>query len=295
MRLRRRVPTIAQSAGPGKLDGTHLMKITRVRAKPINVPLEAAYVWSYGALPGFTQTIIEVETDEGLTGIGEAPSAAAEAINNTFAEALAVRDPIDITGCELRCLPSTRGVQSVFELAMTAIWGGVEMALWDLRGKAWNQPVYQLLGGAVRKDIAFTEYFAYRLAEDGKGGETSAEAVADYCARMQQEHGSTAFEGKVSDADPAAAIALASAVRKAIGDDALLRVDSNHAYSVATARMMAPAFEELGIDCWEDPVGTYENMARLRPHTRLALSSHNTDFPKAVSLGVPDNIMQVPA
>ncbi|MGB5214678.1 MAG: hypothetical protein WBN88_13645 [Anderseniella sp.] len=41
------------------------MKITRVRATPINVPLEAAYVWSYGTLPGFTQTIIEVETEEG--------------------------------------------------------------------------------------------------------------------------------------------------------------------------------------------------------------------------------------
>lgn len=268
------------------------MKITRVRATPVNVPLEAAYVWSYGALPGFTQTIIEVETDEGLTGIGEAPSAvAADVINNTFADALIGRDPIDTTGCELRCLPSSRGVQSVSELALTAIWGGVEMALWDLRGKAWDQPVYQLLGGAVRKDIAFTEYFAYRVAENGKGGEASAEAVADYCTRMQQEHGSTMFEGKVSDADPKDAVALVRAVREVIGDDALLRADSNHAYSVASARMLAPAFEELSIDCWEDPVGTYEDLARLRPHTRLAFSSHNTDFPKAVSLGVPDNIV----
>ena len=77
MRLRQRSRTIAQSAGPGKREGNHQMKITRVRATPVNVPLEAACVWSYGALPGFTQTIIEVETDEGLTGIGEAPSAAA--------------------------------------------------------------------------------------------------------------------------------------------------------------------------------------------------------------------------
>lgn len=268
------------------------MKITNVRATPINVPLEAAYIWSYGALPGFTQTIVEVETDEGLTGIGEAPSAAAaDIINGSFAAALTGRDPIDISGCELRCLPSSRGVQSVSELALTSVWGGVEMALWDLRGKVWNQPVYQLLGGAVRKQIPFTEYFAYRLAESGKGGEASPEAVADYCTRMNEEHGSTLFEGKVADADPVAAIRLVTAVRKAIGDDALLRADSNHAYSVASARMLAPAFEELGIDCWEDPVGTYEDMARVRPHTRLAFSSHNTDFPKAAALGVPDNIV----
>ena len=268
------------------------MKISAIRATPINVPLEAAYIWSYGALPGFTQTIIEIETDEGLTGIGEAPSAAAAAIiKGPFANALVGRDPLDITGCELVCLPSSRGVQSVSELALTATWGGVEMALWDLRGKAWNQPVYQLLGGAVRKDIAFTEYFAYRVGEGGRGGEDSPEAVADYCTQMKEEHGSTMFEGKVSDADPKDAIRLAKAVRKAIGDDALLRADSNHAYTVATARMLAPAFEELGVDCWEDPVGTYEDMARLRPHTRLAFSSHNIDVPKIVALGVPDNIV----
>ena len=144
------------------------MKITNVRATPINVPLEAAYLWSYGALPGFTQTIIEIETDEGLTGIGEAPSAsAAGVIEQSFAPALAGRDPIDITGCELHCLPSSRGVQSVSELALTSAWGGVEMALWDLRGKAWDQPVYQLLGGPVRRQIPFTEYFAYRMSNAG--------------------------------------------------------------------------------------------------------------------------------
>ena len=82
------------------------MKITNVCATPINVPLEAAYIWSYGALPGFTQTIIEIETDEGLTGIGEAPSAAAAGIvAQSFAPALAGRDPIDIVGCELHRIP----------------------------------------------------------------------------------------------------------------------------------------------------------------------------------------------
>jgi hypothetical protein len=73
MRSRQRNRTIAQSAGPGKREGNHQMKITGVRATPVNVPLEAACVWSCGTLPGFTRTIIEVETDEGLAGIAEAP------------------------------------------------------------------------------------------------------------------------------------------------------------------------------------------------------------------------------
>ena len=53
------------------------MKIIRVRVTPINVPLEAACVWSYGVLPRLYPDHHRVETDDGLTGIGEAPSAAA--------------------------------------------------------------------------------------------------------------------------------------------------------------------------------------------------------------------------
>jgi len=55
------------------------MKIAAIRAMPVLIPLEAPYVWSYGVLDGFTKTIIEVETSDGMTGIGEAPSHAAAA------------------------------------------------------------------------------------------------------------------------------------------------------------------------------------------------------------------------
>ncbi len=268
------------------------MKITAVRATPVNIPLEAPYVWSYGSLPGFTQTIIEVETDEGLTGIGEAPGAgAADTVAKRFAPALAGRDPFDIAGAEERCVPSARGVQSIVDFATLSAFGGLEMALWDLRGKAWGQPLYQLLGGAVKKEIAFADYFAYRLEKDGFGGEADPEAVADYCLKLRAECGTTIFEGKVSDADPRDAIALVKTLRVRLGDAAIIRIDSNHAYSLATARQLAPAFEELGVANWEDPVGTWEEMARLRPFTRLPFSSHNLDLPKAVNLGVPDALV----
>lgn len=268
------------------------MKIAAIRATPVNIPLEAPYVWSYGSLPGFTQTIIEVETDEGLVGIGEAPGAGSTAIvTERFAPALQGRDPIDIAGAEERCVPSSRGVQSIVDFATIAAFGGLEMALWDLRGKAWGQPLYQLLGGAVRKQIAFSDYFAYRLEHNGIGGEATPEAVADYCLRLKGECGTTIFEGKVSDTDPRDAIALVKTLRVRLGDAATIRIDSNHAYTVTAARQLAPAFEELGVANWEDPVGTFEEMAALRPFTRLSLSSHNLDVPKAVRLGVPDALV----
>ncbi|MGI9463467.1 MAG: enolase C-terminal domain-like protein, partial [Aestuariivirgaceae bacterium] len=80
-------------------------------------------------------------------------------------------------------------------------------------------------------------------------------------------------------------------LRRSLGEDALIRVDSNSAYSVTTARMMAPALEELFVDNWEDPVGSYEELTRLRPHTRLSISGHNTDIGKAIAHGVPDAIV----
>ena len=265
------------------------MKITAIRATPVNICLEAPYIWSYGNFPGFTQTVIEIETDEGLIGLGEAPGAgSAGLIAGPFSEALIGLDAIDISACERRTLPSQAGVQSITDFTTLAAFGGVEMALWDLRGKLWQRPVCELLGGRHRDEVGFTEYFSYRT---GKDGERTPEAVADYCVRMRDEYGSTKFEGKVSDPESRNAIQLVTALRKALGDEAMIRIDSNHAYSVSTARMLAPAFEELGVANWEDPVGTYEELAALRPHTRLRFSSHNLDFPKSVSLGVPDAIV----
>ena len=61
------------------------MKITKVRATPVNIPLEAPFYWSVGTYPGTTKTIIEVETDEGIIGLGESPSGdCAEVINTRW-------------------------------------------------------------------------------------------------------------------------------------------------------------------------------------------------------------------
>src|SRR5689334_12791724 len=149
------------------------MKITAIRATPVNIPLEAPYLWSYGSLPGFSKTIVEVETSDGIVGLGEGPSPAnAITIDKGFAPRLIGRDPFDIQGAEEACLPSWRGVGTTdIDLAAIRAFGAVEMALWDIRGKAWGKPLYMLLGGAHSKLIAFTDYFAFREAKNGAGGE----------------------------------------------------------------------------------------------------------------------------
>jgi glucarate dehydratase len=145
-----------------------------------------------------------------------------------------------------------------------------------------------LLGGACRKLIPFTDYFAFREERAGIGGERRPEEVVEYCLRVAAEHGTTMFEGKVSTADPAPSIRMLELLRVALGPKAIIRIDSNKAYSLTEARRIARAIEPLGIRCWEDPVASFEDMARLRQHTSIPFSAHAPDLRRAVALGVPD-------
>ncbi len=265
------------------------MKIRAIKATPVNLALEAPYYWVQGALPGFTQTIVEVMADNGLVGLGEAPGAgSAELVNRTFAPRLVGRDALDIAGCESVCLPSWRGVQAGNDYAAIRAFGAVELALWDLRGQLWQQPLHKLLGGAVRKEIPFTDYFAFRPRRGERGGETTPEAVADYCLELRERFGTTRFEGKFSTADPRPSLATIRLLRQRLGEEAEIRIDSNKAYSVAVARSLAAELEELKVSNWEDPVGSFEEMARLRRHTSIPFSTHNPDLPRALALGAPD-------
>ena len=269
------------------------MKITAIRATPVNIPLEAPYLWSYGSLAGFSKTIVEVETSDGIVGLGEGPSPAnAAVIEHQLAPRLIGRDPFDITGAELVCLPSWRAatLSPSTDLGLVRAFGAVEMALWDIRGKAWRQPLYALLGGAVRHDIAFADYFAFRERCGGAGGESTPEEVVDYCLRLNAEHGTTIFEGKLSTADPEPSIEILRRLRHRLGPSAILRIDSNMAYSLTEARRIARRLADLDIRNWEDPVATMEEMAELRRHTDIPFSAHTVDIRRAVALGVPDAV-----
>jgi len=160
----------------------------------IRIPQTAPFLWSVGTYPGISRTIIEVTTDAGLVGLGEAPAThCAPIIRDVLAPILIGHDALDITGCELCCVPETKIDPNTDDLSILRAFGGIEMALWDLRGKAWQLPLYKLLGGAVRKAIPFTEYFAYRQAADGAGGEMDPIAVARYCAHSSANIASSPF------------------------------------------------------------------------------------------------------
>ena len=272
------------------------MKIAAIRTTPVNIPLEAPYVWAFGELPGFTRTIVEVETVDGIVGIGDCNgAAAARTIDELFAPMLTGRDVTDINGAEEVCVPWWKGVQSINDPGVIAAFGAVEIAMWDIRGKAWGQPIHALLGGAVRTEIPFTDYFSFRADGPTVRGERTAEEVADYCVRLHDEHGTTMFEGKLSTRDHRVGMRSVRLIRERLGDDVMIRVDSNAAYSLATALRMAPELEELGVRGWEDPVATFEEMVRLRRHCSIPISTHNIDLVRAVSVGAPDALVTSPS
>jgi len=267
------------------------MKITDIKATPVNMPMSIPYHWTGGLYPGTSKLIIEVETDEGVVGLGEAPSPDCLAHVNGMRDKLIGCDPIDIAACEERCVPPWQIVQNTDDAGPVKAFGGIEIALWDIRGKVWNQPLYKLLGGAVRKDISFTEYFAYRIEQNGQGGEMSAEAIVDYCLRMREEHGSTLFEGKLILGDAELEIRTVKLLREALGPEAMLRLDSNMQWSLSTARHILREIEPYNIRNYEDPVATFEEMAKLRQHSAIPFSTHVPDIRRAVALGTPDNIV----
>lgn len=268
-----------------------MTKIKAIRATPILVPLEAPYLWSYGALDGFTKTVVEVETSDGVIGIGEAPSHASASIIAGWKEPLIGQDALDLVGLERRVLPSQPFSHSVTDFAIRGAWGGLEIALWDLRGKIWNQPVANLLGGIQRRRIPFTDYFSYRLPRGDVAGETSIGAVVEYCLSLKEQFGTTFFEGKVSDPELGKNIKLMQALRDALGADAMLRIDSNQAFSLPSALYLAQGFEEIRLRNWEDPTPEWGQMRKLRQHTSIPFSGHNIDLGKAVAYGVPEALV----
>jgi glucarate dehydratase len=265
------------------------MKITNIKVTHVNVPFDAPFWWTAGLYGGASKSIVEVETDEGLIGLGEAPWwHFGEVIAKEIAPALIGADPLDLADCEARCVPPWQITANTGENAASVAFGAVELALWDIKARAFAMPLYKLLGGAVRKDIPFTEYFSFRPEQDGAGGEMSPEAIVDYCLAMREAHGSTFFEGKLILGDPRLEIRTVRLLREALGEDAMIRLDSNMQWSLTTARRVLREIEPFNVRNYEDPVATFEEMAALRQHSTIPFSTHVPDLKRAVALGAPD-------
>ncbi len=163
------------------------MKITGLRATPVAVPFVEDELWAFGGRRGMVSILLEVDTDDGSVGIGEAaayPSADIVLAVVKSVEPLVVGEsPFDIERIMKRI--NIVGTWHHVKATSPAI-AAVEMACWDIVGKASGQPLVNLFGGRVRDEVEFFYYLSRKPA---------AEMGADAAAGL--EAGFTTFYLKV--------------------------------------------------------------------------------------------------
>ena len=155
------------------------MKITDIRTTPLLVPYTKPYYWAQGIVEGASVVLVEVHTEGNIVGFGESIGSPSPcAVQQYLKEAARIcvgRDPFSNAGL------MSEVYQALFQASGTCrsvqfagqVLAGIEMALWDVMGKALGRPVHDLLGGAVRDEVS---YFGFAQ------GETAVEVAADAAA-----------------------------------------------------------------------------------------------------------------
>jgi L-Ala-D/L-Glu epimerase len=247
------------------------MKIVRARTTVVSIPRAATLTTSYGSGDYATTVIVELETDAGLTGVGQ--TAVAPRSYGETAEGIAVN-------IDKHLVPEVLGEEPLdierlnqkLQRALPQHWSshaGVELALWDLKGKALGVPVYQLLGGKVRDGVDLMGFVHHdtpeRMAEEAK-------ATLD-------EHGFSVLKMKIG-LEPKEDIKRYRAVAEAVGDRAVLQVDGNTGYTIAEAIPALTEMESIGaLGAVEQPVARLEDMAELARRLRTPVMADEAIYP----------------
>ena len=246
------------------------MRITALRATPVNVAFTEPEVWSQGARNGITAIVVEVETDSGIIGIGESVPAPNPAVTVTaitsMADLLVGKEPRNVRA--LWSLLQGPGGWGAFDRAGNAALAGVEIALWDILGKALGCTVADLFGGAIRDHIEVMGF-----VQNGDPAEMERKAKTMAAAGHSTLYTKVGFG---ADRDMAAATAL----RTGGGDDVEIRVDPNEAWSPGFALAMAHRLAGLRLQYIEQPiraVGVSE-MALLRQRSPVPIAANQSSW-----------------
>jgi L-alanine-DL-glutamate epimerase-like enolase superfamily enzyme len=230
------------------------MKIVRVEAVPLSIPCRyGAEGWSLGAggWKALDFCLVRVDTDAGITGWGEAFSyscrrATAAAVRDMIAPIAVGRDAADIAGLHAE-IQKRLHIFGRFGITAFAL-SGLDIALWDIAGKAAGKPLHALLGGAKRERL---ECYASLL----RYADTAL--VARYCEQAVGEGFGAIKLHEVSEP-------VIAAARAAVPKASALLLDVNCEWSVADASAIGKRLAPMGIDWFEEPVFPPEDGAGLR-------------------------------
>jgi L-alanine-DL-glutamate epimerase-like enolase superfamily enzyme len=242
------------------------VKIATVETIPVSVPYRHREISSQVARDGVSDVLVKLTTDDGLVGWGEAccgaDTASVEAALQAMTPFVVGRDPWNREA--MRRDVFTHGLWQFQSGTGNFAWAGIDMALWDVCGRACGQPIWRLLGGLQQQEAT---YFYYRARDT----EESLRAQVD----DGLETGFEVFYLKVG-LDDAEDIAMVATVRDALGPGPLLRIDANGSWTIPQAVRNLRAMDEYDIDFVEQPVRDHPigQLAELRARTNTSICAN---------------------
>ena len=249
------------------------MKIADVRATTVTVPLEAPLRHANGCHWGrFVRTIVEIETDSGLIGLGELGGGGESAVATVHAMKayLVGRDPARLE--EMRFLLANP-TASLYN-NRTQVVAALEFACLDLLGQHWGVPVCDILGGRVRDRVTFASYLFYRYASaDGGGTVRTADQLVAHARELKARYGFQTHKLKGGIFPPDYDLECYRAVAAALPGDRV-RFDPNAVWTTEQAIRFGRAIEDLDNDYLEDPVFGLTGMRHAREKLRIPLATN---------------------
>ena len=246
------------------------MKIADIAIHVLKSPLSEPFAFSQGWVRQRSATLIEVLTDEGISGWGEAfaqglepPEIAATVIDRALRPLVIGADPLDIEVLWHRMYHMTRDYGR--KGSVVAGISAVDIALWDIAGKFHELPVYKLLGGAFRTRVQPYATGFYRIKGQGEARRLAEEAIRHFEAGFSLMKVKLGY-GVADD------IACMREIGRAIqGRPIALMADTNHAYGRAEALRLGRALEEYDLRWYEEPVAPEDIQGYAELRSKLSM------------------------
>lgn len=225
------------------------MTITKVRLGKISVPLRTPFKTALRTVSSVEDVIVEIHTDDGRIGYGEAPPTGVITGDTTLGIIGAIQDHISkaIIGRDVDDFEDVLQAVQKSIVGNTSAKAAVDMALWDLYGQLYSIPVYKLMGGARKKiatDITISVNDPEIMVRD---------------ALIALDRGYDCLKMKVG-VNPELDVTRLKAVRQAVGKDITIRIDANQAWTPKQAVKILNAMQEQGlqIELVEQPVAAHD-------------------------------------
>jgi L-alanine-DL-glutamate epimerase-like enolase superfamily enzyme len=242
------------------------VKIATVETIPVSIPYRRRELSSQVARDGVSDVLVKLTTDEGLTGWGEAccgaDTASVEAALRAMAPLVLGRDPWNREA--MRRDVFTHGLWQFRSGTGNFAWAGIDMALWDVCGRACGEPLWRLLGGLRHAEATYFYYLARDTLEN-----LAAQVNEGLAAGFE------VFYLKVG-LDDTEDLEMVSAVREALGPVPRLRLDANGTWTVPQALRNLRAMGEYDIDFVEQPVRDHPvgQLAEVRGRVEMAVCAN---------------------